>query len=112
MVKHHVHPMNGSLLSLGSPFEIVPYYFPPLTFIFMLLALLCRAVPAKYFIRGLKPNCRVACNFSHSIVFLCSFGQVAYILLALISSTVTVVGNVFPSVLLNQHLKTLSPVLN
>lgn len=112
MVNHHVHPMNGSLLSLGSPFEIVPYYFPPLTFIFMLLALLCRAVPAKYFIQGLEPSCSVACNFSHSIVLLCSFRQVTYIFLALISSTVTVVGNIFPRVLLNQHLKTLSPMPN
>ena len=67
-----------------------------------------RVVSEKCLIKDLKPSCRIACDFSHSIVCLCSLGQVAYILLALVSSTIKVVDNTFLRVLLSQLENTMS----
>lgn len=69
-----------------------------------------RAESEKCLIKDLKPSCRLACDFSHSIVCLYSLGQVTYILLALVSSTIKVVGNTFLGVLLSQPVNTVSSV--
>ena len=99
--------MNKSLLSLRSLFGILS-----VTFLLCYLAhgIASKAVSDKCLIKDLKPSCRIACDFSHSIVCLYRLGQVTYILLALVSLTIKVVGNTFLGVLLSQPVNTMSSV--
>ena len=86
--------------------------FYQVTFLLCYLAhgIASKAVSDKCLIKDLKPSCRIACDFSHSIVCLYRLGQVTYILLALVSLTIKVVGNTFLGVLLSQPVNTMSSV--
>ena len=86
--------------------------FYQVTFLLCYLAhgIASKAVSDKCLIKDLKPSCRIACDFSHSIVCLYRLGQVTYILLALVSLTIKVVGNTFLGVLLSQPVDTMSSV--
>lgn len=98
--------MNKSLLSLGSLFGTYRITFSLCHLCLCPWHFLAEQSLEKCLVLGPKPNYRVACDFNHSTVRLCDFGLVTYILLALVSLTVKVVGSVFPTTLLNQHRKT------